>query len=338
MSAKITLDQLKEHTKKDSFYALIHGKVYDVTKFLDEHPGGDEVIMAEGGKDATEAFEDVGHSDEARDILKGLYVADFEGGPVSAPKITPSPSGKSSSSDLEALPISFLSLPWAHTWAGDSICLIRYGIEMRSEFETKTQRQKRLCLGHPSSPLDNKESQSSAEKAPSASHLTASQGQTLSFSLDDAFDDKSAPTTPSFFSANKFPSGSTFGGAINGSDAPADDGFGEFDDFAAPVSGQVTDDDFGEFGDFGDGGDGGGFGEVVGDGFGNDGFGTASLETPAHWQPLTVDPLPPPNELSELVQELMGPCWASLRPDDLMSDEPERQVEGLARILVTSER
>ncbi|CAE6492368.1 hypothetical protein AG1IA_00291 [Rhizoctonia solani AG-1 IA] len=186
-------------------------------------------------------------------------------------------------------------------------------------------------------PLDNKESQSSAEKAPSASHLTASQGQTLSFSLDDAFDDKSAPATPSFFSANKFPSGSTFGGAINGSDAPADDGFGDFDDFAAPVSGQVTDDDFGEFGDFGDGGDGGGFGEVVGDGFGNDGFGTASLETPAHWQPLTVDPLPPPNELSELVQELMGPCWASLRPDDLMSDEPERQVEGLARILVTSE-
>ncbi|ELU45693.1 Cyt-b5 domain-containing protein [Rhizoctonia solani AG-1 IA] len=45
---------------------------------------GDEVIMAEGGKDATEAFEDVGHSDEARDILKGLYVADFEGGPVNS--------------------------------------------------------------------------------------------------------------------------------------------------------------------------------------------------------------------------------------------------------------
>ncbi|KAH7343592.1 cytochrome b5 [Rhizoctonia solani] len=99
MSAKITLDQLKEHTKKDSFYALIHGKVYDVTKFLDEHPGGDEVIMAEGGKDATEAFEDVGHSDEARDILKGLYVGDFEGAPLSAPKITPSPNSRPQSSD-----------------------------------------------------------------------------------------------------------------------------------------------------------------------------------------------------------------------------------------------
>ncbi|CEL59743.1 Cytochrome b5 OS=Mortierella alpina PE=1 SV=1 [Rhizoctonia solani AG-1 IB] len=99
MSAKITLEQLKQHTKKDDFYALIHGKVYDVTKFLDEHPGGDEVIMAEGGKDATEAFEDVGHSDEARDILKGLYVGDFEGGPITAPKITPSGNSKPSSSD-----------------------------------------------------------------------------------------------------------------------------------------------------------------------------------------------------------------------------------------------
>ncbi|KAG8742346.1 hypothetical protein FRC10_001627 [Ceratobasidium sp. 414] len=98
MSAKIDLEQLKQHTTKDSFYTLIHGKVYDVTKFLDEHPGGDEVITAEGGKDATEAFEDVGHSDEAREILQGLYVADFEGAPVSAPKIAPS-SNKPASAD-----------------------------------------------------------------------------------------------------------------------------------------------------------------------------------------------------------------------------------------------
>jgi cytochrome b involved in lipid metabolism len=31
------------------------------------------------GKDATEAFEDVGHSDEARDLLKDMLVGDFEG-------------------------------------------------------------------------------------------------------------------------------------------------------------------------------------------------------------------------------------------------------------------
>jgi len=31
-----------------------------------------------GGQDATEAFEDVGHSDEAREILNGLLVGDLK--------------------------------------------------------------------------------------------------------------------------------------------------------------------------------------------------------------------------------------------------------------------
>ena len=36
--------------------------------------GGEEVLLDVGGQDATEAFEDVGHSDEAREILQGLLV------------------------------------------------------------------------------------------------------------------------------------------------------------------------------------------------------------------------------------------------------------------------
>ena len=36
--------------------------------------GGEEVLLDVGGQDATEAFEDVGHSDEAREILEGLKV------------------------------------------------------------------------------------------------------------------------------------------------------------------------------------------------------------------------------------------------------------------------
>ncbi|KAJ6515383.1 cytochrome b5-like heme/steroid binding domain-containing protein [Mycena sanguinolenta] len=74
----VTLAELRAHNTKDSLYILIHGKVYDCTKFLDEHPGGDEVILAENGQDATEAFEDVGHSDEARELLPGMLVGEFE--------------------------------------------------------------------------------------------------------------------------------------------------------------------------------------------------------------------------------------------------------------------
>lgn len=43
---------------------------------LQQHPGGDEVLFGEVGRDATEAFEDVGHSDEAREILKKYYVGE----------------------------------------------------------------------------------------------------------------------------------------------------------------------------------------------------------------------------------------------------------------------
>ncbi|KAJ7771077.1 cytochrome b5-like heme/steroid binding domain-containing protein [Mycena maculata] len=74
----VTYAELKASNTKEKLYVLIHEKVYDVTKFLDEHPGGDEVILAESGRDATEAFEDVGHSDEARELLPGMLVGEFE--------------------------------------------------------------------------------------------------------------------------------------------------------------------------------------------------------------------------------------------------------------------
>ncbi|KAJ7771066.1 cytochrome b5-like heme/steroid binding domain-containing protein [Mycena maculata] len=74
----VTYAELKANNTKEKLYVLIHEKVYDVTKFLDEHPGGDEVILAESGQDATEAFEDVGHSDEARELLPGMLVGEFE--------------------------------------------------------------------------------------------------------------------------------------------------------------------------------------------------------------------------------------------------------------------
>ncbi|KAL0070092.1 hypothetical protein AAF712_002579 [Marasmius tenuissimus] len=75
----VTYEELKAANNKSKLYVVISGKVYDATKFIDEHPGGDEVILAEAGAhDATEAFEDVGHSDEARALLPEMLVGTFE--------------------------------------------------------------------------------------------------------------------------------------------------------------------------------------------------------------------------------------------------------------------
>lgn len=42
------------------------------------HSGGEEVLLDVGGQDATEAFEDVGHSDEARETLEKYYVGNVK--------------------------------------------------------------------------------------------------------------------------------------------------------------------------------------------------------------------------------------------------------------------
>nr|XP_021146375.1 cytochrome b5 type B [Columba livia] len=40
------------------------------------HPGGEEVLIEQAGRDATESFEDVGHSTDAREMLKQYYIGE----------------------------------------------------------------------------------------------------------------------------------------------------------------------------------------------------------------------------------------------------------------------
>jgi len=90
---------------------VIHDKVYDATSFVDEHPGGEEVLLDVGGQDATEAFEDVGHSDEAREILQGLLVGELKRQPGDpAPKISAPTSSSSGSGDSTGLGIGLYAI------------------------------------------------------------------------------------------------------------------------------------------------------------------------------------------------------------------------------------
>ncbi len=60
------------HNTAKSCYVTIGTKVYDVTDFVDDHPGGGDLILQYGGKDVKEAMEDEishMHSEAAWDIL-----------------------------------------------------------------------------------------------------------------------------------------------------------------------------------------------------------------------------------------------------------------------------
>ncbi len=50
----------------------VHGRLFDITEFMHRHPGSPETLMDNAGADASEMFEDVGHSLDARHLMKSL--------------------------------------------------------------------------------------------------------------------------------------------------------------------------------------------------------------------------------------------------------------------------
>lgn len=68
----IPLADVQSHTSNKSCYVTRGTKVYDITPFVDDHPGGGELILEYGGKDVSEIMGDEishTHSEAAYEIL-----------------------------------------------------------------------------------------------------------------------------------------------------------------------------------------------------------------------------------------------------------------------------
>jgi len=55
-------------------WIALHGKVYDISAFVKEHPGGEGVLRKYANSDASAAFDRVGHSTRAAEILAPLRI------------------------------------------------------------------------------------------------------------------------------------------------------------------------------------------------------------------------------------------------------------------------
>jgi len=56
---KLTMNDVEQHNTEEDCWIAIHGKVYDLTEFVEEHPAGPESIIELAGKDGTAEFEAV---------------------------------------------------------------------------------------------------------------------------------------------------------------------------------------------------------------------------------------------------------------------------------------
>ncbi|XP_053201977.1 cytochrome b5-like [Panonychus citri] len=71
------LAEVEQHKDRSSTWIVINNSVYDVTSFLEEHPGGEEVLLEKAGGDSTEDFEDVGHSTDARELMEKYKIGEL---------------------------------------------------------------------------------------------------------------------------------------------------------------------------------------------------------------------------------------------------------------------
>jgi cytochrome b involved in lipid metabolism len=55
-SKNLTMAEVAKHGTAESCFTVINGFVYDLTSFIDKHPGGSQKILPICGKDGTSAF------------------------------------------------------------------------------------------------------------------------------------------------------------------------------------------------------------------------------------------------------------------------------------------
>ncbi|CAN8104559.1 unnamed protein product [Discula destructiva] len=79
-AVEFTKKDVGAHVGRDDCWMTIHGEVYDVTKYLDDHPGGVDILLELAGKDASQAYDDAGHSEDATEIMSAFRVGSLKGG------------------------------------------------------------------------------------------------------------------------------------------------------------------------------------------------------------------------------------------------------------------
>ncbi|KAL2203580.1 hypothetical protein CC79DRAFT_1359670 [Sarocladium strictum] len=72
-----SLEQVAGHNQPDDAWIVIRGEVFNVSSYFDEHPGGRMVLEEVAGTDATEDFEYLDHSNDARRIMRKFKVGDL---------------------------------------------------------------------------------------------------------------------------------------------------------------------------------------------------------------------------------------------------------------------
>lgn len=74
----ITMAEVRRHNMEDDVWMVLENKVYDLTDYIWEHPGGPKYITSNAGMDATDPFTAVHFGVYARPEIKEYYIGDLD--------------------------------------------------------------------------------------------------------------------------------------------------------------------------------------------------------------------------------------------------------------------
>lgn len=74
LECKFTLNEIQQHSSLDDCWMVIFDKVYNITDFVFEHPGGDFILLEYAGRDATHAFLSSRHGSSAYKMLDNYWI------------------------------------------------------------------------------------------------------------------------------------------------------------------------------------------------------------------------------------------------------------------------
>eukprot|EP00240_Pyramimonas_obovata_P008485 CAMPEP_0118931416 /NCGR_PEP_ID=MMETSP1169-20130426/7764_1 /TAXON_ID=36882 /ORGANISM="Pyramimonas obovata, Strain CCMP722" /LENGTH=86 /DNA_ID=CAMNT_0006873915 /DNA_START=58 /DNA_END=314 /DNA_ORIENTATION=- len=84
------MEEVEKHDTEEDVWIVVSGKVYDVTKYLELHPGGVDSITMNAGQDTTEDFEAI-HSKKAWKLLDAYYIGELAGAEGAKEEAAPAP-------------------------------------------------------------------------------------------------------------------------------------------------------------------------------------------------------------------------------------------------------
>lgn len=85
-----TVEEVAQHNTAKDIWIIVNGKVFDLSNFINEHPGGKKVLLKKAGKDASKEFKTF-HNDAIMQRVGLPMQIGVIGTPQEEKSVTPAP-------------------------------------------------------------------------------------------------------------------------------------------------------------------------------------------------------------------------------------------------------